>query len=243
MNVNIEICANGLTSLIHAQNASADCAELCESLEVGGITPSYGTLKKVAEISKIPVRVLIRPRSGNYNYGENEMNVMIEDIRLCKNMGYEGVVIGVLDKENMPDFEKIQRLVDAADGMKLTFHRAIDACPKPLDVIQKLIHVGFDKILTSGGKPNAEAGIPLITEMNKLFGSQIKIMAGGGIKETNIQKIVQKTNVSNCHFSASETCFGLDNMYIENQKDSTGAVMTWTVSSAEKIKKMINLVR
>lgn len=243
MKVRVEVCANGLTSLINAQEAGADCAELCESLEVGGLTPSYGTLKKVAKATKIPVRVLIRPRGGDYNYDENEMQVMIEDIQLCQKLGYEGIVIGILDEDNMPDYAKLQRLIDSAGSMKLTFHRAIDACSKPIEAVQKLIEMGFDKILTSGGKPNAEAGIPLIAELNQLFGNQINIMAGGGIKETNVQKIIYETKATNCHFSASETCFGKENRYIDNQKDATGAVMTWTVSSAEKIKKIINLLQ
>ena len=95
----IEICTNGYQSVINAQENGADCAELCESLEVGGVTPSYGTLKKVAADMTIPVRVLIRPRSGNYIYNDAELEMMCLDIELIKNLGYEGVVIGALNAD------------------------------------------------------------------------------------------------------------------------------------------------
>ena len=184
--IRIEICTNGYQSVINAQENGAHCAELCESLEVGGVTPSYGTLKKVANDMKIPVRVLIRPRSGNYIYNDSELEIMCQDIQLVKELGYDGVVIGALNENGDLDVEKIKAMMKVGEGMKFTFHRAIDACNNPLEALEILIDLGFDKVLTSGCKPKAVEGIDVIRQMQEQFGDKIKIMAGGGVNINNI---------------------------------------------------------
>lgn len=241
MSISIEICANGLLSVLNAQSGGADCAELCEALEVGGLTPSYGTLKSVFEQKTIPIRVLIRPRPGNYTYSHSETEIMIRDIRLCKEIGFEGVVLGALTDTETVDFDVLRKLVEAASGMQLTFHRAIDACRNPFEAIPKLIAMGFDKILTSGGKSNAEIGIEQIARMHQQFENQIYIMAGGGINPQNVQKIIESTQITHCHFSASKIQYqGATTP--ENPKDNTGALMTWTESDVEIIKTIRKIV-
>lgn len=241
--IRIEICTNGYQSVINAQENGADCAELCESLEVGGVTPSYGTLKKVAADMRIPVRVLIRPRSGNYIYNEAELEMMCIDIKLIKELGYEGVVIGALNENGDLDVPKIRAMMKAGEGMKFTFHRAIDACNNPLDALKTLVELGFDKVLTSGCKPKAVDGIDMICKMQEQYCDKIKIMAGGGVNINNVMTIINETGVSNCHASLTVEVDDYNKKLYPEKVDNTGASMVWKVSSPSIIKEMLNIVK
>lgn len=241
--IRIEICTNGYQSVINAQNNGAHCAELCESLEVGGVTPSYGTLKKVASDMKISVRVLIRPRSGNYIYNDEELEMMCSDIALIKELGYEGVVIGALDEKGNLDVEKIKAMMKAGEGMKFTFHRAIDACNNPLEALATLVDLGFDKVLTSGCRPKAVDGIDMIRQMQEKFGDKIRIMAGGGVNVGNVMKIINETGVTNCHASLTVEVENYNAQLYPEKVDNTGASMVWKVSSPSIINEMLNIVK
>lgn len=241
--IRIEICTNGYQSVINAQDNGAHCAELCESLEVGGVTPSYGTLKKVAADMKIPVRVLIRPRSGNYIYNEAELEMMCLDIQLVKQLGYEGVVIGALNENGDLDVEKIKIMMKAGEGMKFTFHRAIDACNNPLEALATLVELGFDKVLTSGCKPKAIDGVGMIRQMQEKYGDKIKIMAGGGININNVVTIINETGISNCHASLTVDVDNYNQLLYPEKIDNTGAAMCWKVSSPQNINEMLNLIK
>ena len=241
--IRIEICTNGYQSVINAQENGAHCAELCESLEVGGVTPSYGTLKKVAADMKIPVRVLIRPRSGNYIYNEAELEMMCLDIQLVKQLGYEGVVIGALNENGDLDVEKIKIMMKAGEGMKFTFHRAIDACNNPLEALATLVELGFDKVLTSGCKPKAIDGVGMIRQMQEKYGDKIKIMAGGGININNVVTIINETGISNCHASPTVDVDNYNQLLYPEKIDNTGAAMCWKVSSPQNINEMLNLIK
>ena len=221
--IRLEICANGIKSLQNAMDGCAQCVELCECLEVGGVTPSFGTLAKAIDISFIPMRVLIRPRPGNYIYDEEEVEMMKTDIMLCKKLGFEGVVIGALNDKGELDVETIKALMGAGEGLKFTFHRAIDACVKPFEAVEKLIELGFDKILTSGGKPTALEGVPMIAEM-QLRG--------------NVKEILDMTGAVHCHASLAHWVPRFNEKLYPNQKDTTGATMVWTESNKDLIYEM-----
>ena len=191
--IRFELCANGYQSIINGVEGGADCAELCEALEVGGLTPSLGTLKRCTQLM-IPTRVLIRCRPGNYIYNDDEVSIMCEDIKTVKSLGFEGVVIGALNAEGDLDIPAIKKMMASGDGMKFTFHRASDACNNPLNAMETLITLGFDKVLTSGCKPTAYEGVDMIREFQTLFGDRINIMAGGGINEKNVERIITATS-------------------------------------------------
>ena len=236
-----ELCANGYQSIRNGAEGGADCAELCEALEVGGVTPSYGTLSRCRNI--IPTRVLIRCRPGNYIYNDDEVAIMCEDIKTVKGLGYEGVVIGALNQDGDLDVPAIKKMMAAGEGLKFTFHRAIDACNNPLDAMETLISLGFDKVLTSGCKPSAYEGIDMIREFQTLFGDRINIMAGGGINEKNVERIITATGVKNVH--ASLTSYLPDNhsnLY-PNGVDKTGADMRYKVSSLERIMEFVKIIK
>jgi len=245
--IRFEVCTNSYQSVLNAIEGDAQCAELCEALEVGGVTPSYGTLLKVSKIveksEKFDVRVLIRCRPGNYIYNDDEIDTMCEDIKMVKSLGYEGVVIGALNERGDLDVPAIKKMMAAGEGMKFTFHRAIDACKNPMEAMETLIDLCFDKVLTSGGKPNAFEGIEMIAEMQKRFDNKINIMAGGGVNLNNIKEILSKTGVKNCHASLTTIVENYHAELYPNQIDNTGAGMTWKVSNLQKIKEFVDLIK
>ena len=244
-----ELCANGYQSLINGAEGGADCAELCEALEVGGVTPSYGTLIRCKDVpwristGCLPIRVLIRCRPGNYIYNDDEIAIMCEDIKMVKSLGYEGVVIGALNNNGDLDIPAIKKMITAGEGLKFTFHRAIDACNNPLDAMETLISLGFDKVLTSGCKPTAYEGIDMIREFQTLFGDRINIMAGCGINENNVERIITATGVKNIHASlTSEVADNHRDLY-PNGVDKTGASMLYKVSNLERIKEFVKIIK
>ncbi len=238
--IRFELCANGYQSIINGLAGGADCAELCEALEVGGVTPSYGTLARCADI--LPTRVLIRCRPGDYIYNDDEIAVMCEDIRMVRRLGYEGVVIGALNAEGDLDVTAIKKMMASGDGMKFTFHRAIDACNNPLDAMETLINLGFDKVLTSGCKPTAYDGIDMIREFQMLFGDRIKIMAGGGINERNAERIITATGISDVHASLTSYSPDYHSDLYPNGIDKTGADMMYKVSNINRIKDFVSVI-
>jgi copper homeostasis protein len=187
--------------------------------------------------------VLIRCRPGNYIYNDDEVAIMCEDIKTVRNLGYEGVVIGALNQDGDLDVPAIKKMMAAGEGLRFTFHRAIDACSNPLDAMETLISLGFDKVLTSGCKPSAYEGIDMIREFQTLFGDRINIMAGGGINEKNVERIITATGVKIVH--ASLTSYSPDNhsnLY-PNGVDKTGADMRYKVSSLERIMEFVKIIK
>ena len=242
--VKFELCANSCQSLLNGIAGGADCAELCEAIELGGLTPSYGTLVLCADSAMhFPVRVLIRCRPGNYIYSDDEIYIMCEDIKRARFWGYEGVVIGALTADGRIDIPAIKRMMAAGEGMKFTFNRAIDACENQHDALITLINLGFDKVLTSGCQPTAYKGISMIESMHNLFGDQINIMAGGGINSNNVLKILKQTGVAHCHASLTSQVTGYQDDLYPNGIDSTGSSMRYKVSDLSKIRKFVKIIK
>ncbi|TLP82297.1 copper homeostasis protein CutC [Maribacter sp. ACAM166] len=187
----VEICANSLESALVAERAGADRIELCSELAVGGLTPSYGVLKAVKEQVSIPVHILIRPRSGDFSYTDVEFDIMITDIELCVEMGFEGIVSGVLFKDFRLDVERLQRLKSAARDLTFTFHRAFDWIIDPMEALKQLEKVQVDYILSSGQQKSAPEGIDVLIDLNERS-SQVQIMPGSGINATNVNLFKEK---------------------------------------------------
>ena len=236
-----EVCANGLTSLLSAQKAGASRAELCEAIEIGGLTPSYGCLKLAAAQKTIPVNVLIRCRAGHYVYSDLEKAQMLEDIKLVKSFGFEGVVIGALLENGSIDRNFLEEVKKVISGLNLTFHRAIDAAYDPLESVATLIELGFDTVLSSGAEPTALQGVELLQEMQQAYGNKISIMAGGGINAHNARTIVAETGIKALHFSA-KTKMQLQEIYPQGI-DVTNADMTFSATDGELVKATISSVR
>jgi copper homeostasis protein len=193
-----EACVENYLEGKNAEIAGAERIELCENLSVGGTTPSYGTIRKCLEDLKIPTFVMIRPRGGDFCYSPAEIEIMIEDIKLCNQLGIFGIVLGVLTKNNKIDYPLLKRLVDEAEGMEVTFHKAIDELEDPSNEVINLAKVGVNRILTSGGYKSALEGKVTLNKMIELAPDEITIIVAGGVTNLNFDDI--KTQIPSTEF-------------------------------------------
>lgn len=201
----IEVCANGVESCLAAQAGGADRVELCAGMSEGGTTPSYGEIVTAKELLHTTrLHVIIRPRGGDFLYTPLEVRRMISDIELCKRVGVDGVVFGCLTPEGDIDMQVNAALMEHAEGMSVTFHRAFDRCRDPFQALEQLIDLNFDRILTSGQQPNAEKGMDLLRQLNEQAQHRIELLAGCGVNEHNILRIAEYTHIREFHFSARE---------------------------------------
>lgn len=199
-----EACCTSLETVLAAERTGARRIELCERLEVGGVTPSGALLREVLAATRLPVHVLVRPRGGDFVFDEAETGQMLEDIRRCRELGAAGVVIGALTPEGAVDLPVMRRLVAAAkDGrpLSVTFHRAFDETADPLAALEEVIALGCDRLLTSGHAPDAYAGRALIGELVRRAAGRIVVMAGCGVRPGNIAAIARDSGAPEFHSS------------------------------------------
>ncbi len=187
----VEVCANSLQSALNAEKGGADRIELCSELGVGGVTPSYGLLKMIKEQVKIPVHVLIRPRSGDFTYAKTEFEVMLRDIRLCVELGFDGIVSGILNRDFTMDRERTAELMRASGNLAFTFHRAFDWVKHPLETFQELENLKVDYVLSSGQQKSAQDGLALLEALLKRATHTV-VMPGGGVGIENAAMFKEK---------------------------------------------------
>jgi copper homeostasis protein len=198
----LEIAANSLGSALSAQEGGADRIELCANLGEGGTTPSYGTLAITRDRLHIPLYALIRPRTGDFCYDADEIDVMLRDIDTCAKMGCDGVVIGALDTQGDVDETVCRDLIATAGQLGVTFHRAFDAARDQARALDSIIALGCERVLTSGGEVNALAGAERIAGFVKQAGSRLHVMAGAGLDADNIREVALRSNAREFHGSA-----------------------------------------
>lgn len=187
----VEVCANSLESAINAQKAGADRIELCVELGVGGLTPSYGLLKTIKDYVSIPIHVLIRPRSGDFTYSDLEFDSMKADIAFCTELGFNGIVSGVLFRDFTLDVERTKELLALARPLKFTFHRAFDWVRDPVGTLKELELMGVDTLLSSGLQKTSIEGMDQLWELHERSGHCV-IMPGGGIRDTNVHRFKER---------------------------------------------------
>jgi copper homeostasis protein len=198
----IEICVDSVEGAMAAERGGADRVELCDNLMEGGTTPSGGCIKLARQNVRIGLQVIIRPRGGDFLYSDVETAVMLEDIRLAKALGADGVVIGCLTAEGEVDVVKTTALIAAARPLNVTFHRAFDMCRDPRAGLETLIQLGVERVLTSGQEASVLEGLDLIRDLQKQAAGRVIIMPGGGLTPRNVRKIVEASGVSEVHLSA-----------------------------------------
>lgn len=196
-----EACCTSLEAVLAAERTGARRIELCERLEVGGVTPSEKLLREVLAATSLPVNVLVRPRGGDFVYTEEEEQAMLESIRLCRSLGAHGVVIGALTPAGHVDMPLMRRLVAAARPLSVTFHRAFDESTDPFAALEDVIALGCDRLLTSGHAADAFAGRALIGELVRRAAGRIVVMAGCGVRPGNIAQIAADSGASEFHSS------------------------------------------
>ena len=219
----IEICANSAQSCVEAEIGGAKRVELCAGIPEGGTTPSYGEIRAAQSLtSLIDINVIIRPRGGDFLYTPTEIQSMLFDIEMAKQLGVHGVVFGCLTKDGNLDVALMKQLKKAAGTLSVTCHRAFDVCRDPFTAMEQLIEMGFDRILTSGQQPDAVTGIPMIAELVRIAAGRIIIMPGCGVRENNIVRIEAETGATEFHTSARQLVYS--QMEYRNEKVSMGSL-------------------
>lgn len=238
----IEIAANSYESAKIAEQGGADRVELCSNLEIGGTTPSPGQLICVKEKLNIPVHVLIRPRGGDFIYSEFEMEEIKRSVEYCRSIGIEGVVIGCLTPEGKVDVAKTKEILEYTGDMDITFHRAFDMVTHQDRALESIIDMGFDRILTSGGKESTPEGIKQIATLVEQADKRITIMPGGGINDNNIEDVIYHTGAKEFHLSGKvviKSPVEYRNKSLELVKAEDIHPYNYHQSSLEKIKRVV----
>lgn len=199
--ITLEICASSITSALAAQEGGAIRIELCDNLYDGGTTPSPGQILTARKLLKIKLYVLIRPRGSDFLYNDIEFETMLADVKYCIEAGCDGIVTGILKADGSIDKKRCLQLVQLAKqaGLGATFHRAFDMCADQFTAMEDIIEVGFERILTSGGKSTAIEGSRTISELVKKANGRISIMAGSGITEINVTDLIMFTGINEIH--------------------------------------------
>lgn len=198
----LEVCAFNIQSSIIAEKVGAKRVELCDNPVEGGTTPSYGTIKKVRERISIKLYPIIRPRSGNYFYDDEDFGILKNDIAICKELGCDGISIGVQSIDGNIDVEKFKRITEWAYPMGVTCNRAFDATPDPFKALEDIIDAGCERVLTSGQASSAPDAGELLGKLVKQAKGRISIMPGAGVRSSNLKKLIQESGAYEYHTSA-----------------------------------------
>lgn len=195
----VEACVDSVSSAVAAQRGGAHRLELCDALFDGGTTPSAGMIAACKAAVSIPVFVIIRPRGGGFVYSDTERDVMRRDVVAARELGADGVVIGGLRSDGTIDLPLVRMLVETAHGLPVTFHRAFDLTPDLGAALDSLAEAGIERVLTAGGAPTAIEGATTLAELVRQAGSRIVVMAGGGVREENVRRLVAVSGAREVH--------------------------------------------
>jgi copper homeostasis protein len=201
-NIQLELCAASVKAIQLAKKRNFDRIELCQNLEQGGTTPSLGMIQ-FAVSNGVKTHVLIRQRSGDFVYTEDEIQVMITDVKRCNLLGVKGVVVGALTNNKEIDLKTIIQMLESVEDIDFTFHRAFDDIIDWKKAMDLLIQLNFKRILTSGGHSSVDEGFEKLKEMVQYANGRIEIMVGGGVHSENIKRIKDEIQPSAIHFSAT----------------------------------------
>jgi copper homeostasis protein len=196
-----EICVESLCRAVAADRGGADRIELCLDLSSGGVTPSAHVMRSVRRDVRIPIHVLIRPSSDHDVSSDADFEIMKREIAQAKELGMDGIVLGILEKSGQVDRKRTATLVKLADPLPVTFHRAFDSCPDLPAALEAVIESGAQRILTSGGKSRATDGLAALSRLVSSAGNRIAIMPGGGVRAANVQLILRATGAREIHTS------------------------------------------
>ncbi|XP_076166145.1 copper homeostasis protein cutC homolog [Ptiloglossa arizonensis] len=234
----MEICVDRLESARNAIEGGATRLEVCSALTEGGLTPSPGLVKKIKSFSPIPLYVMLRSRSGDFVYAREDMDVMLHDLRILKDHGADGFVFGALTSSNRINVEFCRDVLSAASPLPVTFHRAFDEIDDPLQSLETLIELGFERILTSGQRDTAEEGLELIRSLVQRAQGRIIVVPGSGITKDNIVKVKRVSRAKEFHASAKKMVSGGGNAVKIGSSKEIGA----TVTDCELVRELVELV-
>ena len=229
----IELCVASIEALQIVKDLRIDRIELCQNLEQGGMTPSHGFIE-MALLNEIETHVLIRPRAAGFTYSEDEIQLMLNDIKDCRELGVKGIVIGALNINKTIDREAMLRMKEVAKDLEITCHRAFDDSFDWKNSMDVLIEAGINRVLSSGLSSSVELGLPILTQMMKYANSRIEIMVGGGVNLGNIQRILLDVQPDAIHFSGTSKIIIDENSYFSE---------TLLQVDKSKVEKLIHSIR
>lgn len=221
----LEIIATNTEDAIAIEYYGANRIELVSGLTEGGLTPSYGLIEEVVKNTNIPVNVMARPHSNSFNYSNLDLNIILKDIKIIKELGANGIVFGALNFDNTINEETLKKIIDASKGLDITFHKAFDETDifKSLETLSKYNNI--TNILTSGGKEIIDKNYEKLSALIKSAEKQ-NILIGGGLRLDNIKKIKECTNATDYHFGTA----------VRENNSPFGKI------DGEKIKKILNII-
>lgn len=199
----IEVCINRLEDLVLVQDLAIDRVEFCIELGCGGLTPSLHTIEKAVGFSKIPLHVLVRPRSGNFVYTAETLDILLQDCKTIQNLGVAGIVTGALTPLGTLPVVFLEKLRNSLSQSTLYFHRAFDDVKAPEKALEELISIGFDGLLSSGQHPTALGGIEQLKQWKEAAEGKLVVMPGSGINANNVSHF-QKAGFAWVHLSAKQ---------------------------------------
>jgi len=199
----VEVAVDTLASAQVAEAAGAARLELCQAMELGGLTPSPGLIAAVRARVRLPIFVMIRPRPGEFVFDSSEIELMAEDIRVAAGAGADGIVIGALSESGSVNHDAIRRLVRCAGELPVTFHRAFDRCPQPIKTLDHLAELGVVRVLTAGRAATALEGAAAIARYVRHAPAGFTVIASGGVAGTHVVELVRKTGVKEVHLSGA----------------------------------------
>lgn len=235
----VEICVGDLLSALEAGAGGADRVELCDRLEVGGTTPSAGTIAEACRRLTIPVHVLIRTRAGDFAPAEPEIAAMAHDVEVARSLGAAGVVFGMLNDDGTIDRDATARLIDLARPMSVTFHKAFDQTPDLDDALETLIALGVDRVLTSGGRPTAEAGADALARLIARAGDRLGVIVAGRLTVESLPAIVARTRAREVHLGSAAVDL-IKSPAAFTPRD--GSALDWVGVRAEKVRRIMEVV-
>ena len=243
MSVLIEACVDSVASAVAAERGGAGRLELCDNLYDGGTTPSAGMISAVKAAVRIPVFVMVRPRGGSFCYSDAELGVMRLDIEAARMLGADGIVTGVLTADARVHPEPMRPLLDAAGELPTTFHRAFDRTPDLPGSLEALLAMGVKRVLTSGGAPSALEGVSQIGSLVKQGAGALTVVAGGGVREDNVQEIVHRAGVSEVHVRGTRllTRGNAGRQALRLRKDLPADEGAWEETDERRIKEFVRL--
>ena len=200
----VEICCGSFADALSAEKGGAHRIELNAALPLGGLTPSVASLKLVKERTSLKVICMARPRAAGFAYSDDEFHQMRNEVQELLSAGADGIAFGILAPDATIDLSRSRLLSDIIHeaGATAVFHRAFDLTPQPFDAIEALIEiVHADRVLTSGQRPTALAGAPLLAQLQKNYAAHIEILPGSGIKPENVAQLIRETGVTQVHAS------------------------------------------
>lgn len=226
MNILLEVCVQSAEDCAAAARGGADRVELCQAIELGGLTPSPGVVATACAASPLPVVVLTRPRPGDFVYNAAEIDAVTRDLEYLASSGARGVALGALTSAGDLDQRALERWIQASGELELVFHRAFDSCRAPLETIDLLAELGIQRVLTSGAAPTAQEGAANLAAWIEAASERLEILPAGTIRAENVADLIATTGTSQVHFRAPRNVHPKESGQSLGTQDSGGHEVT-----------------